>query len=618
MCGIAGIVSAARPVNGAAVAAMTALMAHRGPDGQGLWENADRRVAFGHRRLAIIDPSAASAQPMVAGDLALTYNGEIYNYLELRAELAALGERFATEGDVEVILAAWRAWGRDCVLRFNGMFAFALWDGSRRELFCARDRFGEKPFLYAEGDGFFAFASEYRALLALDGIETDIDESRLARFLMVPADGLDGGGTTLFGGIRQLPAGHRMIMTAGDLRPRIEPYWTGVPAEDAAGLSPQRAAERFRDLLDDSIRLRLRSDVAVGSCLSGGLDSGAIACLVRRRLGPEAPYHTFSGRFPGEAVDEGAYMDALAAEVRPVRHEVAPNPAALIDDLAEFAWANELPVDSASQYAQYCVFRLARANNVLVLLDGQGADEVLGGYEQYFAAYLAGRPAAEAQAVRARYAGALDHMDPWHARLPAKVRWRLAHLLRKGSDLAFGLRPDLAADTRAMPVGSLHDALRRDSLGGFLATLLRYGDRNAMAHSVEVRLPFTDHRLFEFAQGLAPEHLMGDAQTKRLLREAMRGVLPEMVRSRWRKQGFLPPHVAWLKGGLLGAVTAMVEDSSLSPLWCRAWWRGAIRRLQAGDHSVASGLFKVLATEAWRTGFLARAKAGSKLHPVLD
>ncbi|MBM3565039.1 MAG: asparagine synthase (glutamine-hydrolyzing) [Alphaproteobacteria bacterium] len=598
---------------------MAALMAHRGPDGEGLWSAADGRVVFGHRRLAIIDPSPASAQPMVSpdGDLALTYNGEIYNYLELRAELERAGVRFSTQGDVEVLLAAWRTWGAGCVTRFNGMFAFALWDRRQGILFCARDRFGEKPFLYTRGNGFFAFASEYKALLALEGVSADIAPARVARFLRAAGGGLDQGGETAFPAIHQLPPAHRLILSAsGDVR--VDRYWDGEPDPGAGRLDIAEAARRFRDLLDDSVALRLRSDVPVGSCLSGGLDSGSIACLVRRRLGGGAAYHVFSGRFPDTPADEGAYMDAIAAAVRPIRHETVPDPAKLIGEIGAFAWANELPVDSASQYAQYCVFRLARENGVKVLLDGQGADEVLGGYEQYFAFYLAEAGRDDEAAIRARYPGVLENLEAWHLRLPHSVRRILARISGRGSDIAFGLNPDLVSADSAERPKSLRAALRKDSLGGFLTTLLRYGDRNSMAHSVEVRLPFTDHRLFEMAQGLSARVLMGDAQTKRILREAMAGVLPEPVRTRWRKQGFLPPHAAWMRRGLLAAVETVIEDPSFvrSPLWEPGWWRSAVTRFRNGEEGLASALWKVLATESWRTHFVARAAAQAKHAPL--
>jgi asparagine synthase (glutamine-hydrolysing) len=310
-------------------------------------------------------------------------------------------------------------------------------------------------------------------------------------------------------------------------------------------------------------------------------------------------------------------MDSLCAEVAPVRHEVFPDSTSLAAELEPFAWANELPVDSASQYAQFCVFRRARAENVLVLLDGQGADEVLGGYEQYFAAYLAGAGSGDAAVVKARYSGALDHVAPWHRNLPPFVRRTLADLTGKGSDLAFGLRRGLAQHEERLSPASLKTALRRDSLDGFLGTLLRYGDRNSMAHSVEVRLPFTDHRLFEFVQGLDERLLMGDAQTKRLLREAMRGILPEKVRTRWRKQGFVPPQSSWLRGGLAEPLEAALASPSLSSLWRRSWWLRAMARFRAGDDSLAAGLWKVLATEAWRTGFVGRIGSMPRTPPLV-
>lgn len=607
--------SAERSVNAQAVRAMTGLMAHRGPDGAGLWEGANGRLMLGHRRLAIIDPTPASAQPFIADGVTLTFNGEIYNYREIRAELTARGHAFTTEGDAEVIIAAWRQWGEACVEFFNGMFAFALWDTDKRQLFCARDRFGEKPFLYVHGAGFFAFASEFKALLALEGVSSVIDTPRLARFLTVPADGLDRGETTLFPAIRQLPPAHTASIDLDTLTMRSTCYWSGQPAPEVRHLSAHDAANTFRDLLTDSVRLRLRSDVPTGSCLSGGLDSGAIVCLARHELGESVPYHTFSGRFPGTSADEGAYMESIAAATHPIRHDIAPKPAVLLDELAQFAWANELPVDSASQYAQYCVFRLARQNGVKVLLDGQGADEILGGYEQYFTAYLRGG-GRNSPLIASRYGDALTQVQPWHAALPTGLRRLLARSLNKGSDICFGLTGDVRVERRPPPA-NLHEALRRDALDGFLGTLLRYGDRNSMAHSVEVRLPFTDHRLFEFAQGLPAEQLMGDGETKRLLRQAMNGILPDMVRLRWRKHGFVPPQVNWLHDGLLKAVEQVVEDPSLSTLWDRRWWRSAIRRFHAGDTTQAAGLWKVLATEAWRAHFLEPAASQHKFQPLL-
>lgn len=615
MCGIAGILSSHQRVNPHAVQAMTGLMSHRGPDGSGLWESTHGRLALGHRRLAIIDPTPASAQPFMSDSIALTFNGEIYNYREIRAELTTRGHTFTTEGDAEVIVAAWRQWGRSCVDFFNGMFAFALWDETKRQLFCARDRFGEKPFLYVAGNGFFAFASEYRALLTLEGVAANVDGERLARFLAFPADGLDRGEHTLFPAIHHLPPAHTLVVDAHTLERQSGCYWTGQPVKQARPLSPHDAANAFRDLLTDSVRLRLRSDVPVGSCLSGGLDSSAIVCLARHELGDDVTYHTFSGRFPGTSADEGPYMESVAAATHPLRHEVTPKPENLLAELAQFSLANELPVDSTSQYAQFCVFRLARQHGVKVLLDGQGADEILGGYEQYFTAYLRGG-GTESPLIHSRYGDGLTQVQPWHSRLPPGLRRLLARTLRKGSDISFGLSGDVRVKHRPPPA-NLHQALRRDSLDGFLGTLLRYGDRNSMAHSVEVRLPFTDHRIFEFVQAQPAEYLMGDGETKRLLRAAMDGILPDMVRLRWRKHGFVPPQISWLHQCLLPAVEQMVEDPALSAIWDRKWWRSAIHRFRAGDTSQAAGLWKVLACEAWRLHFLDAMAKQHKFQPLL-
>lgn len=620
MCGIAGIISASGKTNRNAVTAMIDSMAHRGPDGQGVWHSPDERVCLGHRRLSIIDLRAVANQPMLDPNTGavIVFNGEIYNFIEVRDRLILhYGYHFETQSDTEVILAAWRVWGGDCFKEFNGMFAIALWDPREDALILARDRFGEKPLLYALTPDFLAFASEYKALFQLADLSSDVDWARLARFLTTPSDGLDRGDTTLFPAIAQVEAGCWIRWKPGGA-PHVHRYWTPAAAPAPAPTDFASAAHHLRDLLEDSIRLRLRSDVTVGSCLSGGLDSSSIACLVRQSLGPDAPYHTFSGRFPGLSADEGDYIDSVAAQVKPLRHDVAPDPAQLLTEFGHFAWMNELPVDSASQYAQWCVFRLARAQGVTVLLDGQGADEILGGYEPYFLAHLRANPGDRA-AIDQRYPGLLDSRHPGKQTfIPRPLRKAVARLFHKGSDIAFGLRPTNDTPQRPPPA-SLREALQVDSTDGFLGTLLRYGDRNSMAHSVEVRLPFCDHRLYEWAQSLPSDFLMGDGQTKRILREAMRGILPETIRTRWRKQGFVPPQDDWMDRGLFRAAQDIILDPGFarSTLWHSGWWEGVLRRFQSGQRTLASPLWKLLATETWRSQFLHRIAQQPK-QPALS
>lgn len=621
MCGIAGL-CAAFPVRPEAVLSMAGLMAHRGPDDEGLWVSPGRDVVLGQRRLAIIDTSAAGHQPMERDGLVIVFNGEIYNYLELRRELAAAGEVFRSGSDTEVLLAAYRRWDEACVERLNGMFAFAIFDPARRRLFCARDRFGEKPFLFASGPGFFAFASEYKALLALDGVSRDIDDPLVLSFLVDSAHGLDDRRQTAFRGIRQMLPAETLTLDLDSLEWRCARYWDLQVQPEAAAIDFPAAVDRFRELLTDSVALRLRSDVPVGSCLSGGLDSSTIVCLARQQLPPEAAYHAFTGRFPGSPADEWARVEPTLRAARAQSHVSSPTAEGFLADLPRFMWMNELPIGSASQYAQYCVFRSAAEAGITVLLDGQGADELLGGYEQYFRQYLASLPArqrrAETAAIRRRYPRALSSpRQSLSMALPRSARRFAARLTGRGSDVLFGLSASAFSllPTRPGPAAHLAsplaDALYHDSFRASLPTLLRYGDRNSMAHSREVRLPFCDHRLAEFVFTLPPDFLMGDAQTKRLLREAARGLLPEDVRTHWPKQGFLPPQEAWFRGPLLAAAEAAIEEPApgASDWWDREWWRCAVRRFRAGESHLAWVLWRPFIADAWFRHVVAPVRA---------
>lgn len=629
MCGIAGIVTRKRAINPQALARMAELQAHRGPDEQNIWLHPAGRIGFAHRRLSIIDLSPGGRQPMrhASGDAVICYNGEIYNYLEIAQRLRAAGIPLISQSDTEVLLEAYRLWGDAFLRELNGMFSFALYDARRERLICARDRYGEKPFLFAVTDEAFAFASEYKALLSLAEIDDRESPIRALRFLATGA-GLDDERATAFPAIQQLLPGEYLTLDVATLQAEVRRYWTIEHDASVERLSFADAAARFRELLADSVQLRRRSDVPVGSCLSGGLDSGTIVALARVQLG-DHPYHAFSGRFPGTAADEGPYIDALAEATHVVRHEVEPRPERLLEELPSFIWHNELPVGSGSQYAQWCVFRLARQQGVIVLLDGQGGDELLGGYEQYFRPYFAepDSSADERDAVRRRYPRALPTpSERVKTALPAALRYAAARWSGKGSDPIFGLTPDVAQAIGGAPPGrdggfaGLKGVLFEESFHTVLPTLLRYGDRNSMAHSVEVRLPFCDHRLAEFVFSLPASYLMGDVQTKRLLREATRGLLPEVVRTRWNKQGFVPPQDVWMAEGLLAAAEEAIEDPAFAQrgYWNIAWWRRAISRLRAGEGHLAASLWKALITEAWQRDFVGRIRRQKKISVFDD
>ena len=634
MCGIAGILGR-RAVNPAAVTAMTESMAHRGPDGSGIWTSDDGKSVLGHRRLAILDTTEAGAQPMPSGDgmAVITFNGEIYNYVELGNRLKQEGVRLNSQCDTEVLLAAWQRWGEDCLSQLNGMFAFAILDTRRNILFCARDRYGEKPFLFHRNNDFFAFASEYKALLPLIEGRAEIDETRLLRFLVNPRQALDDNRRSVFSGIQQLLPGEMAILDLSSFSLSISRYWNIEPGTSHANLTDDAAAEQFRDLLTDSVKLRLRSDVPVGSCLSGGLDSGSIVCLSRALIGDEADYHVFTGEFPGSATDESALAAGLADHVRATRHTTQPTATGLIDELENFLWFNELPVGSSSQYAQWCVFRQAKQEEVTVLLDGQGADEILGGYEQYFEAYLQSLPPgpareAEREAILKRYPLALDdRATAWKKKIPVSWRRWIASRTGKGSNTLYGLDAAAAqAVMRARPsmsipplASALGRALYEDSFQAHLPTLLRYGDRNSMAHSREVRLPFCDHRIAEFCFSLPPHLLMGNDETKRLLRRAMKGILPENIRTRWNKQGFLPPQTAWFQNELLPLAEETFASRSFAErgYWNLEWWESCLDRFKSGETALASTLWQPVIAEAWRAHFVDRVALAPRHKALL-
>ncbi|MCC7483957.1 MAG: asparagine synthase (glutamine-hydrolyzing) [Burkholderiales bacterium] len=611
MCGLSALFAAHPVPLGSLVRAMTGAVAHRGPDDEGYLvltgaggvvaaggagtpeacyghaapyaprRDAERRfgaparAALGHRRLSIIDVSAAGHQPMCSADAQawIAYNGEIYNYLELREELAAHGAVFHTRTDTEVILAAWARWGGECLSRLNGMFSFVLVDRARGRVLAARDRFGVKPLYYwvAPG-GLVAFASEVKQFAVLPGWCARLNGQRAYDFLNWAL--LDHTGETLFEGVHQLRGGEALefdlvsgpagARPGGPLAPR---RWYTVAAAPFAGSFPEAAAGYGR-LLADSVRLRLRADVPVGSCLSGGLDSSSIVCVMNdllRERDARALQKTFSACSSVARFDERRYIDEVVRARAVEPHYVYPGVDGLFPALERITWHQDEPFGSTSIYAQWCVFGLAAENRVKVMLDGQGADEQLAGYHNYFAPRF-GRflrrlrlaaLAREAGAVRRLhgYSPAWGLMQAMNNVMPEWLRQPLRRLAGKpGTATAwFDLERLRAAprDPFLAAGGARARSVREMSIAQLTATslpmLLHWEDRDSMAHSIEARVPFLDYRLVEFALGLPETCKIAAGETKRVLREAMRGTLPEAVRARVDKMGFVTAEEVWLR-----------------------------------------------------------------------
>ena len=620
MCGLAGIVSQ-DGVDPAALGSMANAIAHRGPDGRGYLlhrvggaprfgrtpEQAARglerpQVGFAHLRLAIIDLREINDQPLFdsSGELALSYNGEIYNYVELRQELEGLGHEFRTSGDTEVLLAAYAEWGPSCVERLVGMWAFSILDARRDFVLLSRDRFGVKPLYWTLRGGALHFASEIKALLAATpGELPEPNEEVVRRYLLT--GGVDESEQTFFEGDAVEP-----------LRP--ERYWS-LPEEGYDG-GVDEAAGEFRAMLADSVRVHARSDVPVGTCLSGGLDSSAIVCVAEElRREDEIPRYAHSGfgYVPEQAaLSERPHMEEVAERTGLRMTYVEVSPERFGSALVEIARQQDEPFGSTSIAAQWFVFDSAHRAGLKVMLDGQGADEVLGGYHYYF-------PLIASALLRARRPLQYARFARSHRRAlgepPLSRRYALASLaparLRRAAPERLTLPPAaglLAPDLRDRANGALAGPPEFDSINEILAayttslglpSLLRFEDRNSMAHSIEARVPFLDHRLVEFAFRLPGDYKVKGVETKYVMREALKGVLPERIRTRTDKIGFrAEPAATWAlaernREALLAARTPYEE---------RWFDRSALADLFAGSDRSAGAefmLWRAINTKLW-------------------
>jgi asparagine synthase (glutamine-hydrolysing) len=611
MCGIVGYWAlAGRDLAPSEFHRFVDSLAHRGPDGSGVERFGADRLWLGHRRLSIIDTSDRGRQPMsyANGRYWLTFNGEIYNYIELRDLLRQLGHQFATESDSEVVLAAYAEWGADCQTRFNGMWAFAIWDDAEKCLFLSRDRFGVKPLHYADIDGGFSFASELRSFLQLEGCSGRFDENVVAATLR-NVMAFESTPVTLLPGVQRLPGGH-CLMVRRDGR-RLTQWWRTEDhlPEIPAGLDAQ--AERFRELFLDSCRIRLRSDVPVATSLSGGLDSSAVACAVAElgRRGtvdhvPDDWQRAFVACFPGTTLDERRYAEQIVAHtgMRAHYHDLDATAAAaeledIIFDLEEIF---TVPLVGA-----WTIYRQMRRNGIRVSLDGHGADEVLGGYSSFVDRLINEPPATlrrynDLKTVRAGLSGGTDISTSGalleRRRLKQDVRFLGKYALKRlglldnvrpvraipTPPISAFLNPAIAGIQVSVPDES--DTPGRTDLSreqyrwfhtGLLPTFLRCIDRASMAHGIEVRSPFMDWRLVTFAFALPDESKIGGGLTKRILRLAMRDLMPDPVRLRTQKIHFSTPIAEWGRGALKEWLLDL--SASRSFLETSAWDGPAVR-----------------------------------------
>lgn len=643
MCGIAGALSlTGQAIDPTMVGRMASVQAHRGPDGEGAVlftsDGASTRirpsrigdtsplptavvVALAHRRLAIIDLSDRGSQPMAdeREQCWITFNGEIYNYVELRAELVALGHRFRSDSDTEVIIQAYLEWGSSSVDHFNGIFAFALWDTSTRRLFCARDRLGIKPFYYARDHGRFLFASEPKGILAALN-ERPTPHLPAMEDYMAFSYGMSAE-DTMFEGIHRLAPGTWMIVEGGETT--VRSYWDPCFDPDPPDRSVDALTEELRALLSDSLRLQVRSDVPIGGHLSGGLDSSTVCCLAARYV---PRLLTFTARFDeGGFFDETPYARAVASHIGSDYHEIVPKRSNLIELLPKILYHLDEPVEAASVFGKYHVAESV-SQSVKVVLGGQGGDELFGGYDWYVKNLFTAASFGSSSVLGAQGGPAfmLETLKHESTKRLAKSLWNnrgetnLGRIFcRNWSRVSRGqLTQMFRSEVRnghpspeerfLQTYASLQerrggDRMFKFDMRHYLEALLTSEDRLSMAFSVESRVPLLDHRIAEFAGRLGFERKAVPGCSKQVLRRAIDGIVPPMILDRSDKRGFPTPIGSWLQDRQLNLMETMVFSGNS---FARSYFDlSYIRRLANAPSALSTDwserLWRVLTLSVW-------------------
>jgi len=609
MCGIAGLVysDASRPCDAEVVTAMRDVASYRGPDDAGNF--VDGPAGLGHRRLSIIDLGGGH-QPMpdVRRKLWIVFNGEIYNYRPLREALIGKGCAFNSHSDTEVILNLYADMGERCVEALNGMFAFAIWDTEKRTLFLARDRMGVKPLYYAETPEAFLFGSEIKSLFASKLVTPRCREEALTEYLFFRQV---AGSDTLFDGVKSLPPGCTMSLRDG--RTSIVRYWSPRPSEGPSSMRFEDAVDELRALLEDSVRLRLISDVPVGTFCSGGVDSSLVTALAAKAKGDAV--NTFSVGFDEEDYDESAYALMVSAQYKTIHHQLRVGNVQFSELFPRMVWHNDEPLDFANSVHIYALSELAK-RHVTVVLTGEGSDELFAGYPRYRIPGLA-KSYRNVPAPMRRLIGSwvqdhrLHKLDRYASTEPEDILLFNSSYLRP--DVVTGVAPDLplleSAHRRECLEASASlglDPVSRVSLldqETFLVSILHRQDKMSMAASIESRVPFMDYRIVEFANRLQTEHKIRRGSGKAIVKQVARGVLPAPIVDR-RKSGFGVPLNRWFRADDgLGERIQALPDSPYAEVFDRAALRRLVDEHRAGTCDHSEVLWTALNLCTWRETF---------------
>lgn len=600
MCGIAGIISFQSDEHlPSVVKRMTDLIAHRGPDSEGQYSAPSSQVCLGHRRLSILDLSDAGIQPMTLNQLTITYNGEVYNYIELKKELIQLGHSFKTHTDTEVILAAYAQWGASCVEKFNGMWAFVIYDAVKEQVFCSRDRYGIKPFYYTWIRHRFCFASEIKAFTTVEGWRPKMNKSRAYDFIQ--SGYLSHTDETLFDGVKELKGGFNILIELASEKISIYPYYDSRKiTQSSAANNETETVSKFKELMSDAVRIALRSDVKVGSALSGGLDSSTIVAVANQYLrlsGKEELQECVSACYEtrDKNVDESIYIDELAKEVSIKVHKVFPTWEKFMAELDRMVWHQDEPIPTMSIFAQYSVFQEAARNNIKVMLDGQGADEILAGYESFYQPYFL----EKLRSSPLGFASSFINYVAKHKNYPFKALLRRLKKPVFSIDYAEGFKNTVTPFRRPTD-RSIKEASDNHLQGFGLHSLLRYEDRNSMAFSIESRVPFLDYRVVKMSLELPDELKIRKGVRKFVLREAFKKDLPKMISQRYDKLGFPTPQERWTSENA-EQVNELFRKAviGLPEIFEAKMLEHSLKKLKAGEKEFVFFVWRVINLKKW-------------------
>lgn len=618
MCGIAGCISK-KSINRDKFEKMVDVIEHRGPDDRGTYY--DTGVALGHRRLAIIDLSVDGHQPFFYGrDYVVVFNGEIYNYLELRERLRREGFGFQTQTDTEVLAAAYACWGQKCVQYFNGMWSFLIYDKRRNIVFGSRDRFGVKPFYYTQQEGMFLAASEIKQFFEMLEGQPGANKEALLQYLI--RGNLDYSQDTLFDGIYELLGGYNIIVDIATGKHKLVKYYDLADIKEIDE-DYGSACKSFRQKFADSVKLRLRADVPLGYSLSGGLDSSAIVCMADKIMKDnrgEAEQHTISSCFEDKRYDEREYIDEVIKQTNVKVHKIFPQETDLFTELDRLIWCLDAPAPSTSSFAAWNVYRAAKDNALKVLINGQGSDEQLAGYTHFYMAKFSEllikgkfrtfakewKIYKEKRAVTEKHISMSEIFKSSFVSMiiPDQKRYliKAVYFLMGKNKLPFAKNEILNA-LKNEPVYPMRDTR------GFVTSYMKYElrmqlheeDRESMAFSVEARIPFLDYKLVECIYGMPFDYKLRNGVTKAVLRDALKGILPDKVRTRYSKLGFATPGDQWINNNyekyrdeLYSAAKELADIVDVDKVM--KWFEGQKGHIKRGDntawHIICAGRWK--------------------------